>query len=214
MYLHGWGCTKEIFSLAYSPSFCCTAPDLYGFGQTPPPPVAVDLQYYADGVCALIRHYRMEDVVLVGHSFGARVAIRVASQYDRVAGLVLVGAAGLKPRRGVRYYVRVWHAKCCTLLGLPKPQGSEDYNRLTGTMRKTFINVVHTYQEKEVRRLRCPVLLVWGSQDDQTPPYLLRRFQRLLPQARTVWMEGCGHYCFLQQPTRFDALVKEFCRSL
>ena len=214
LYLHGWGCSNEVFALEDSLSFCSTAPDLYGFGATPPPPMAVGLDYYADGVMELMAHYHMEDAVLVGHSFGARVAIRVAAHSDRVAGLVLVGAAGLRPRRGVRYAVRVLRAKCCRLLGRPYLGGSADYRSLTGPMRRTFIRIVHTYQEREVRALRCPVLLVWGTEDTQTPLYMLHRFQRLLPHARTVLMEGCDHYCFLQQPARFRALVQQFAASL
>ena len=214
LFLHGWGCSNEIFSLKDSPFFCSTAPDFYGFGASPPPPVAVGLDYYADGVIELLNHYRIEDAVLVGHSFGARVAIRIAYRTNRVAGLVLVGAAGLRPRRGVRYLVRVAAAKCRRLLGKPSVGGSADYRQLTGPMRRTFIRIVHTYQEKEVRALHCPVLLVWGTQDTQTPLYMLRRFQRLLPDSRTVLMEGCNHYCFLQQPARFDALVQQFARSV
>ena len=214
VYLHGWGCSKEIFSFGNSPSFCRTAPDMYGFGDTPAPMVPVDLQYYADGVMDLFRHYGIEDAVVVGHSFGARVAIRLAATTDRVAGLVLVGAAGLKPRRGPRYYARVARAKCCRVLGLPQPKGSVDYAKLQGSMRQTFKNVVHTYQEREVKSIRCPVLLVWGSLDDQTPLYMLHRFERLLPHSRTVLMEGCGHFCFLEQPRRFADLVDQFAFGL
>lgn len=214
LYLHGWGCSKEVFALHNAPSFCLTAVDFYGFGDTPAPTHPVDLQYYVDGVLELMRHYNMEDVLVVAHSFGARVAVRLATQSDRVAGLVLVGAAGMKPRRGLRYAFRILRARWYALMGMPRPLGSPDYEALSGPMRRTFINIIHTYQEKEAAKVSCPTLLVWGTLDTETPLYMLRRYQRLLPSSRTVLMEGCGHFCFAQQPQRFDALVKEFARNL
>ena len=197
-----------------APSFCVTAPDFYGFGQTPAPPFPVDLQYYADGVNELMNHYRMEDVTVVAHSFGARVAVRLAATGTRISGLVLVGAAGMRPRRGLRYATRIARARWYALWGMPRPAGSPDYEALTGDMRRTFINIVHTYQEREAAAVRCPTLLVWGTEDTETPLYMMRRYRRLLPSSRTVLFEGCGHFCFAQQPRRFDALVKEFARNL
>lgn len=197
-----------------APSFCLTAVDLYGFGETPSPPYPVDLQYYADGVEELLRHYNLEDVTVVAHSFGARVAMRLVQTSTRVSGLVLVGAAGMKPHRGLRYYLRIARARWYALWGLPRPLGSADYEALRGVMRKTFVNIIHTYQEKEAARIRMPVLLVWGTLDRETPPYMLRRLRRLLPDSRTVLFEGCGHFCFAEMPERFDALVKQFALRL
>lgn len=214
LYLHGWGCSHEVFSLHATPRFCYTAPDLYGFGNTPAPSYPVDLDYYVRGVVDLMTHYHMEDTVVVGHSFGARIALRLAQCTDRVQGLVLVGAAGLRPRRGIKIYARIAYAKWCRLCRRTPPVGSEDYRRLTGAMRKTFVNVVHTYQDKELPHIHCPVLLVWGDKDTQTPLYMLRRFQRGLPNSRTVIMEGCDHFCFAQQPARFERLIREWADNL
>jgi pimeloyl-ACP methyl ester carboxylesterase len=214
LYLPGWGCTKEVFALHSTPSFCLTAVDLYGFGETPAPAHPVDLQYYADGVEEVMRHYHMEDVVVVAHSFGARVAMRLASKSTRIVGLVLVGAAGMKPKRGLKYYLRIARAKWYALWGLPKPAGSPDYEALTGAMRRTFVNIVHTYQEKEAAHINCPVLLVWGTEDRETPLYMLKRLQKLLPESRTVLMEGRGHFCFAERADYFDQLVKQFTESL
>ncbi|MBQ4444199.1 MAG: alpha/beta hydrolase [Clostridia bacterium] len=199
-----------MFALRETPSFCLTAVDFYGFGESPAPSVPVDLQYFADGVDEVMRRYNMEDVVVVAHSFGARVAVRLATQSTRIAGLVLVGAAGMKPRRTARYYLRIARAKWYALWGLPRPQGSADYEATSGAERRTFVNIIHTYQEKEVREIRVPVLLVWGTADRETPPYMLRRYERLLRNSRTVLFEGRGHFCFAEEPQRFDAIVKEF----
>ncbi|MBQ9145659.1 MAG: alpha/beta hydrolase [Clostridia bacterium] len=213
LFLHGWGCTKEIFNLSYSPSFCLTAPDLYGFGSTPAPPFGVDLDYYVRGVRQLLEHYHMEDVTIVAHSFGARIALRLA-QDSRISGLVLIGAAGLRPRRKPIYYLRVLHAKLARLFALSGPKGSKDYSTLSPVMKRTFINIVHTYQDRELQLVRCPVLLIWGEEDRETPLYMLRKFEHGLPHSNTVMLEGCGHFCFLEQSSRVHQLIKEFVRNL
>ncbi len=214
LYLHGWGCSHEVFASCRNPSFCETLPDLYGFGETPAPTHPVDLDYYVEGVKRLMDRYYMQNVVVVAHSFGARIAVRLAATSPHVVGLVLVGAAGMRPRRGVKYLARVAHAKLAKLFRLRPPEGSEDYRRLSGAMKGTFVNIVHTYQEKELSRVTVPVLLVWGAEDKETPPYMLKRFEKGLPLSRTVWMERCGHFCFAQQPDRFRRLVATFVEEL
>ena len=210
LYLHGWGCTHEAFAACRNPSFCETLPDLYGFGETPAPPFPVGLDYYVDGVKRLMDQYRMQDVVVVAHSFGARIALRLAATSPHVAGLVLVGAAGMKPRRGIKYVVRVAMVKIAKALHRPIKGGSADYRRLSGAMKGTFVNIVHTYQEKELPKVSVPVLLVWGTEDKETPSYMLKRLQKGLPHSRTVWMEKGGHFCFATQPVRFRQLVEAF----
>ena len=94
MFLHGWGADQRVFAPAFSflKDHTVTTVDLYGFGETPAPTIPVDLDYYVQGVKRLMAYYNMENVLVVGHSFGGRVAVKLA-QSSRVAGVVLVDAA-------------------------------------------------------------------------------------------------------------------------
>jgi pimeloyl-ACP methyl ester carboxylesterase len=70
--------------------------DLPGFGEAPPPPEAWGTIEYADLVQQYILDKISGTVVLVGHSFGGRVSIRLAARrLSQIRDLVLLGVPGL-----------------------------------------------------------------------------------------------------------------------
>ena len=76
LWLHGWGCDGSIF-LPIADKVDGRVhylPDLSGFGRTPAPPVPYSVADYADEVYRLILANKLTDVLIVGHSFGCRVA--------------------------------------------------------------------------------------------------------------------------------------------
>ena len=86
IFLHGWGGSIDSFRGVFdvfSKKYRCTAVDFYGFGASELPR-ALNLSDYADGVRELIELYSMRDVILVGHSFGGRVAIYEAARSSNI----------------------------------------------------------------------------------------------------------------------------------
>jgi Predicted hydrolases or acyltransferases (alpha/beta hydrolase superfamily) len=108
--LHGWGGDKNSLKNigdALKGEFRVTLVDLPGFGGTPHPKYPLKLEDYVNAVVDLINFYKMSGVVLIGHSFGGRVALLLAARYGRLLdGIVLIDSAGLKPRRGVKYFLK------------------------------------------------------------------------------------------------------------
>ncbi len=218
LFLHGWGCDKDFFKTADNlKGFTVTRLDFYGFGETPAPTFPIDLDYYVDAVEEIMRFYNMEDVIVVGHSFGGRVAIRLA-QNSRVSGLILVDSAGLKPKRKLSYYFKVGIYKTAKFFHIhtkfTKNLGSEDYKKLTGSMKRTFINVVNEDLTKQTKTITVPTMLIWGEKDLETPLEMLHRMEKNIKNSTTVLFEGCGHFCFLENPKRFYSLVSEFAKSV
>ncbi len=191
--------------------FSVTAVDFYGFGATPAPPHPVTLDYYVQGVLELIKHYNMDDIIVVGHSFGGRVALKLADISGRISGLVLAASAGLRPKRGLKYHIKVFCYKCGKALRLNlQKAGSKDYRRLLGAMKKTFINIVNENLAKTAKRIIVPTLLVWGDADRETPLYMCKRLNKYIAKSKTVIFEGAGHFAYLEQSGRFIDLVREF----
>lgn len=58
--------------------------------------------------------------------------------------------------------------------------------------------------------IACPTLVVWGARDWIVPPSGADEFARLIPDARKVVFEDCGHVPMLEQPARFNRLLEEF----
>ncbi len=185
--------------------------DFYGFGKTPHPQHPLTLKDYAEGVNEIIKQYKMEDVILIGHSFGGRVAILIASDSSRIGGIVLVDSAGIKPRRKLKYYYKVIKYKLCKKLGIRNIKaGSDDYNKLSGVMKETFVNVVNQDLTKRLPDITVPALIIWGEKDRETPFYMAKKLNKHIKGSRLNILEGAGHYSYLDNYNQFMGLIRDF----
>jgi pimeloyl-ACP methyl ester carboxylesterase len=160
---------------------------------------------------------------IIGHSNGGRIAIRMAAtEPRRVAKLVLVDAAGIRPKRTFRWYRRVAMAKAgkhaARHLGAPGERlrdalvsraASADY-AAAGELRPTLVKLVNADLREYMPGIAAPTLLIWGGEDAETPVAMARQMERLIPDAGLVVLEGAGHYSYLDQPARFAKIVAHF----
>lgn len=230
--MHGWGCTRSTLASIEKTVKALGRPvinvDFPGFGLSSEPPTVWGIYDYADAFAELLRREGVgSDAVLLGHSFGGRVAIIHAAR-NRVGKLVLVDAAGVKPRRSLRYYIKVYSFKAKKhalrlLMGRKRAEarldrlrsraGSSDYASASPRMRAIMSRVVNEDLRAEMPQIAAPTLLIWGENDTATPPADARIMERLIPDAGLVCFEGCGHYSFLDAPARFAAVLTSFLNS-
>jgi pimeloyl-ACP methyl ester carboxylesterase len=214
LFLHGWGGSRESLrgiATLFQHTHCVHLFDLPGFGEAPPPPESWGTIEYAD----LLQEYILErvqgTVVLVGHSFGGRVSIRLASRrLSQIRDLVLLGVPGL-PQQGLsRARVRRWRIRTLRrLLIALKPLigsrgvewhtatfGSKDY-QAAGKMRPVLIRSVNEDLTESAKAIACPTLLIWGTDDTETPPWLARRYAQLLgPRATLTLLPHKDHHLY------------------
>lgn len=171
--------------------------DFYGFGASPIDR-ALTLQDYCDGVIEVLEYLGVKQICVVGHSFGGRVAMELASKTDKVRSMVLVDSAGLKPRRTLKKTMRKLKYKIYKALGKSTEKcGSKDYRELSHLMKKTFVNVVNYHQDGLLHTIHCPVLIVWGKTDKETPKYMAKKLNRGLARSTLIWLKG-GHWCYIE----------------
>jgi pimeloyl-ACP methyl ester carboxylesterase len=229
--LHGWGATKELMApLAQRlTEYRTVVPDLPGFGATPTPPQPWGVDEYAAWVLALLDRLGIERVHVVGHSNGGRIAVALAVAHpERVDRLVLTDSAGIRPRHGVGYQVRVRTFKLLRAVSrwrwLPPrvrdaaqrhaaQRGSADYRAASGALRSTVVRLVNTDMRPWLARLTTSTLLIWGDRDRETPLADARIMERLIPDAGLVIFEGSGHFAYAEQPDRFCRIVDVFLRG-
>ena len=111
--MHGWGCdfsTVRSIAAVLEPGMHVYNLDLPGHGRSPEPPSVWGVGEYTDLVNGFIDKLQLEDPVLIGHSFGGRIAIMLASQRP-LSKMMLVDAAGIKPKRPLKYYIKVFSFK-------------------------------------------------------------------------------------------------------
>jgi len=154
--------------------------DLPGFGGASPVPAeAVGAAGYAALVAPALDACT-ERVVVLGHSYGGRVAVNLAAaRPERIAALVLTGVPRLvKPSRvpapSASYRLVRWlHGRGVVndqrMEALRRRRGSDDYRNAAGVMRDVLVIAVNEHYEDLLPRITCPVELVWGDDDTAAP---------------------------------------------
>ena len=225
--LHGWGAHLEAVGpilAALEGASELIALDMPGFGDSDPPPEAWDAAAYARFVTDFLDHLGVPRAHFVGHSHGGRVSIVIAAdEPERVERLLLVDAAGLRPKRGLRYHRRVAVAKLGRVVakvgGAPGRRlqermrarvASRDYLEASEAMRATFRAVIAEDMSDRLPRIQAPTLLVWGERDEDTPMWMARRMEELIPDAGLVVLDGAGHYSYADAPGQFAAVARRF----
>lgn len=217
--LHGWGRRGNDFSTTLD-GLSAIAPDLPGFGATPVPDQVIGADAYADIVAGILDSFDRPPV-LVGHSFGGRVAVCLAAKRpDRVRNLVLTGVPLIRLETGKRpplaYRVARW-ANSVGMLSderlerLKKTRGSADYRAADGVMRDILVKVVNESYEGQLNRIDHPVSLIWGQNDMEVPVSVAEAASALLSNSSLEVLPGIGHMVPLQAP---DVLRSAIDRSL
>ena len=212
--LHGWGRNHRDFDRCLD-GLNAVSIDLPGFGASPVPSQAGGAAMYADLISPILDTCKAP-VVVVGHSFGGRVAVHLTQRHPAaIGGLVLTGVPLLHRahRRGktaLRYRLgRKLHSWGLVgdnyLEGLRGRYGSADYRAASGVMRDILVTVVSESYEKQLRSISAPVDLVWGDGDNTAPPEIAARAEALLTDARLTILGGVDHFV----PSAAPAALRE-----
>ena len=230
--LHGWGASIETVAsivTALAPVARVHALDLPGFGQSDTPAAPWGVEDYRRFLTSFLDALGIERASLVGHSNGGRVAIAMAAadhasgRAPRVARLLLLDSAGIRPKRTFTYRRKVAMARvgkhAAKRLGAPGRglrdalvgrAASADYAAASPAMRPTMVRLVNADLRELLPLIEVPTLLIWGSRDDATPLADARLMERLIPDAGLVVFDGAGHYSYLDQPARFATIARHF----
>jgi pimeloyl-ACP methyl ester carboxylesterase len=218
--LHGWRRTHGDFLSVLGPgartgSSPSIAVDLPGFGASPPPPEAWGSAEYADLVARVLQAGGPGSpdgpVVVLGHSFGGRVAVHLAaSRPDLVRALVLTGAPialrggpTRKPPAAFRLVRagRKFHLVPETVLERARQRyGSADYVAAQGVMRQVLVKLLAERYEEQLSSIRCPVELFWGDDDTEAPLSIARAVHSAVPGSVLTVSPGAGHMTPLTVP--------------
>ncbi len=230
--LHGWGAQIESFApviFALEKYRKVIALDLPGFGKSGFPPAPWTVADYMAFTLAFMDAAGLEKTDVLCHSFGGRVMILLAARHpERVGKIVFVDSAGVRPKRTLKYYAKVYSYKLAKRIaksrglstffkffGLDaqkkvKSAGSQDYKNLPEEMKKTFINVVNEDLSPYLKEIKSPSLLIWGEDDTETPPSYGQKMEREIADAGLVVLSGAGHFSYLDRFPQFIAVVNSF----
>ena len=196
-----------------------TVVELPGFGKERLVDPRWGVPEYAEWAKQKIELLQKDGVVLLGHSFGGRVAAVIASERPAwLKGLILYGAPCLyRPRPVVKFKMAI--ARLVRILGLAphlrKYFGNPDLieadeNGKGGIFRR----VVSFDQTNALPSIAVPTLLVWGERDTEAPIAIGREMKDLIPRAALSILPGVGHNAHIETPHLFYGLVTRFTENL
>lgn len=223
IFLHGWGGSTASFGGVFnhlSNNHFVINLDFYGFGKSDIPQRPLAVSDYTDSVIELLEYLGVQNTHIIAHSFGGRVAIKLAAQRPELVGkIILVDSAGLRPKRGIKYYFRVIKYKAAKFLsrffkGIDLSRyGSDDYRALPEVMRGTFVRVVNEDLTRYLGAIKAPTLIVWGENDQDTPLYMAKKLHKHIKNSGLVVLKGAGHYSYLDKFSQFLAVADSFLGS-
>ncbi|MGB9680826.1 MAG: alpha/beta fold hydrolase [Minisyncoccia bacterium] len=221
--LHGWGVSSSIFnSLAEfltENNFGIYLFDFPGFGKSPSPKTPLKLDDYVGIIKELIEKEIKENIILLGHSFGGRVAIKFSAQYpDLVKKLILIDSAGFV-KRGLKAYLiknfskifkPIFKLPCFSSLRIKiyRKLGSEDYLS-NPELQKTYAKIVSEDLTKSIQQVSLPTLIIWGKSDRVTPLNWGKKIHQLINNSKFYEING-GHFSFLDNPAECHLIIKNF----
>jgi len=206
--LHGWGSNKEIMKQAFQKQFSNyrqTYLDLPGFGGSSNDMI-LTTQDYAYIVRLFIKAVGLNPTIIMGHSFGGKVATLLNPEY-----LVLLSSAGIKTKKPWSVKIKIATVKLLKPLGFTKIRKlfvAPDAKDMSHEMYETFKNVVDENFESSFAKYNGKALLFWGKEDTATPLYTGEKIASIIKGSHFYPLDG-DHFFFLSHARLIGDIITD-----
>lgn len=192
--------------------------ELPGFGKEPLVSGEWGVPEYAEWTARQLAQEPAGSIILIGHSFGGRIAAYLAKSHPAwLSRLVLYGAPLLR-RPSVQVRARIALAKVLSpvfgsLARMAAYKGEELRDAEARGMGTVFRKVVGFDQTEYLPRVNVPTFMLWGERDSEAPVALAQEAAKLIPHASLAILPGVGHNVHLERPDLFYGQVARFIRA-
>ncbi len=189
----------------------------------------VSVKGLVEHVARFVEHKGYGKVHVLGNSLGGHIALLYALGYpEKVKSIILTGSSGLFesamgstfPKRGDYDFIK---RKTEATFYDPRVASKElvdevfdivnDRNKGIRIIATAKSAVRHNLGDK-LHQIKAPVLLIWGKQDNVTPPFVAEKFHELLPNSRLVFIDECGHAPMMEHPEAFNRHLEDFLQEV
>lgn len=218
VFLHGWGQNiqmMEPLANGFEKDFNILIVDLPGFGKSEEPHNTWTVYDYADCINELIKSLNIKDVILLGHSFGGKISLIYASKY-KVNKLIVFASPFCKEIKKVPLKTKIYKIikktpglKVFTNI-VKNMIGSVDYKNASETMRNILVSTVNLEIYEDIKKIKCPTLIIWGTLDTAVPIKRAYELEKLIDDAGVVAYEGATHYAYLERLYEVKKVLNSF----
>lgn len=228
--LHGWGGSSnswdKIREILSKKGYRVVSPDFPGFGKSQNPDFPWNLDDYVEWATGMIKYAELENFVLIGHSFGGRVAIKIAARYpDMVRRLILCSPAGVKMKPTVfsslmlllselgNYFLSSKYLQVVKdflrgmIYFLIK---NRDYVKADGLMKEVMKKVLKEDLFFYLSRIEAKTLIVWGEIDKIVRIKYAKIFKENIKDSQLVVLPKIGHSPHLEEPQKLAQIIEDF----
>ena len=186
------------------------------------PLLKTSVSNFAKYIKEFIDFKNYSEVILLGNSLGGHIALLTTKLYpQKIKGLVITGSSGLYesamgesyPKRGDYDYIK---KKAENVFYDPAVATKEivddvfetvnDRNKLVKTLAIAKSAIRHN-MAKDLPKMHTETCIIWGKQDNVTPPEVAEDFNKLLPNSELYWIDKCGHAAMMEHPDEFNKLL-------
>ena len=218
--LHGWGQNIQMMK-PIGDNLCnnhrITIIDFPGFGESDEPSTPWSIDDYSLLIENLVRELNIRKPIVMGHSFGGRVAIHFSAN-NPIEKLVLFGSPCIRENKKLPLSTRILK-KLKTLPGMDKLGeemkkyiGSRDYKAASPIMRQTLVNVINEDLSSYARKIEEPTLLIWGEADTEAPVDDARELEKIMIDAALIILPGT-HYAYLENLGQVINILNSFLKE-
>jgi len=220
--LHGWGGnTKSLRPLAemIAPHDKTILIDLPGFGESNNPPKTWGIEEYTKCVGEFIKKMGFKDVVLVGHSFGATIALCLASEhYTNIKKVILCAPSYRRAQKPTQSNLYSFAKPIFEKFPLIKRVVYKVFYPNSDLMRfphlqENFKKIIHDDCSEKAKLVKIPTLILWGSEDNQTPVSDAHALHSLIPHSEIEIYPGHTHNLPVKFPETISKRINDFLKT-
>ena len=184
-----------------------------------------NVKAFAKFVHGFVQHKGFDEVILLGNSLGGHIALVTAKLHPEITkALILTGSSGLYekamgdtyPRKGDYEFIKkkaqevFYDPEVATLEIVDDVFATvNDRMKLIKTLTIAKSAIRHN-MAKDLPKMKMPVCLIWGKNDNVTPPDVAEEFHELLPDSDLYWIDKCGHAAMMEHPDEFNRIMDEW----
>lgn len=215
--LHGWGGSTHYWDPlveALSSTYKTDVIKFPGIATNEHVPSTWGVPEYAEWLIEYINNKSHKDVVLIGHSFGGRVAAEIAAKKPKWLRVIILDSSPCIRRPSFIVKTKIKTANLIKHL-IPKTiRQYFYYDDLRGANKKgletVFRNVISYDQTNQLRRINVPCLIIWGKQDKIVPLRIGKEMSNLILNSEFISINNAGHMVLSDSPKKYITYVTKF----